>query len=236
MEKVFVGIPCVDGKVHQDIVGAMLTASNKGRLLHVQTTNYSCLPYNFNTLLCSALNARANGITHFLMLHSDVVPITNNWLDVMVELMVKHHADILSVIIPIKNKQGFTSTAIDVEFGRTGFNGKDRPKRLTMTEVFEREEKTFTDPRIVVNTGLMLVDLRKNWVENACFQFEDWIIKGEDGVFRAKNVPEDWAYSRQARLLGAKIFATREVAVKHFGTIGYMNTASWGVKEDAINL
>lgn len=236
MEKVFVGIPSFDGRVHQDIVGAMLTATTKNRMAHFMTSSYSCLPYNFNVLFAAALNARkTHGITHFVMLHADVVPEAG-WLDKIVDLANTHQADVLSVIIPIKNNKGITSTAFDVYPPENGFNATARPKRLTMHEAFTKHPPTFTDDKLVVNTGCMIIDLRKDWVENACFKFQDWFSK-IDGVISPVNIPEDWMFSREAKLAGAKLFATREISVKHFGSMFFPNTSGWGtVQEDATNV
>lgn len=232
MEKVFLGIPSSDLKVHPDIIASCLKASKAGRLSGFRTHSYSCLPRNFNELLCAALNAREDGITHFCMLHSDVVPHGESWLDVLVEEMNKCQADILSVVIPIKTHQGVTSTALDIPVD--GSVHYWRPRRLTMTEIYQNYPETFTDDKLLINTGLMMIDIRGAWAEKVWFEFEDIIYK--DGKkFVAQNVPEDWNFSRRAKQQGAKIFATRKVGVTHYGHTGYGNISIWGSqKTDAV--
>ena len=105
-----------------------------------------------------------------------------------------------------------------------------RVKRLTLNEIYNDYEPTFTHEKLLVNTGLMLVDLRKTWVENVWFAFEDKIIPDPKapGNFKAVGISEDWFFSRRARELGAKLFATREVAVRHVGSADYSNASAWG--------
>lgn len=221
MNKVFLGIPTSDLKVHPDIIAAVLHASPKGQLNGLRTHSYSCLTRNFNELYCAALNARKEGITHFCMLHSDVVPHGMGWLDIMLEIMQAHQTDVLSAIIPIKDNKGFTSTALDTD--------QWRPRRLTMTEICKEYPETFTRPDLLINTGLMLIDIRKPWVEQCHFMFLD-TIQNRDGIFYAENSPEDWEFSRDARLKGAKIFATRAIGVTHYGHAGYINAHAQSAK------
>lgn len=221
MNHVFLGIPTSDLKVHPDIIAAVLHASPKGQLNGLRTHSYSCLPRNFNELFCAALNARKEGITHFLMLHNDIVPHGAGWLDSMLDEMNKYRADVLSVIVPLKSNSGITSTAID-EPAHPNVDAKWRPRRLNVQQVLAEYPETFTNDKLLLNTGCMLIDLRKSWVENIWFQFEDIILK-RDGKFVAENVPEDWDFSRRAAALGAKLFATRKIQVTHYGHTGYGN-------------
>jgi hypothetical protein len=148
------------------------------------------------------------------MLHADVVP-EDLWLDKMLAIMEDKKADVLSAVIPIKSPDGMTSTAIESD-------DPWLPRRLNMAEVYERA-RTFTDPGLLVNSGLMLVDIRSAWVDRIFFRFEDK-IQESDGEFKARVVSEDWLFSRDARKLGAKIYATTEVLVNHMvGVMAYSN-------------
>lgn len=221
--QVFVGIPSYGNQIHEGILGAFVKAS-ENQVASVCCASYSILTRNFNILLCGALNMRNVGVTHFLLWHADIVPTTDFFIDKMLDLMNKKQADVLSVIIPIKEKTGFTSTAMETDDPWTF-------KRLTMTEVFDKRcNATFTDPKLVVNSGLMLVDLRKPWVENICFDFEERIYRDENGTFKAGGVSEDWLFSRRAKALGAKLYATREIQAVHMGAHGFTNYAAWGTK------
>ena len=180
------------------------------------------LPKAFNILWAGALEARAKGVSHFAMIHSDIAA-ERFWLDKMGEIMTRVGADVLSVVSPLKSHEGLTSTAIDTE-------NRFKVKRFSLHEIHAMEP-TFTRPGLLVNTGLMLVDMRKPWVEKMHFYFDDQIIDG-----RATSSPEDWNFSRDARALGASIWATREVQLQHFGPAAYSNAHPWGtLKTDTYN-
>lgn len=230
--KVFLGIPTSDLKVNPDLIASVMQCSPSGKLHGFRTHSYSCLPRNFNELFCAALNARKDGATHFCMLHSDVVPHGIGWLDVMCDEMERVGADVLSAVIPLKISNGMTSTAMDEPVD--GSDAYWRPRRLSMTEVYNDYPETFTSGLLLVNTGLMLVDMRKDWVNNIWFQFEDRISRDAVGNFVALNVPEDWDFSRRAKKLGAKIYATRKVAATHFGHMGFGNMFAFGKKTDSL--
>jgi hypothetical protein len=180
----------------------------------------TALTYNFNRAWCAALNMRAtSGLTHFLMIHQDVRPRYPDFLDVMLDEMRQYGADILSAVIAIKSDQGLTSTAVDTDLWR--------PQRLTLAEVHGYPKPTWTAPKLLINTGLMLVDMCGDWVEKAFFTMTDKIERNrKNGQWEAFVAPEDWNFSRLARSLGAKIYATRAVAVDHFGVSHWPNDPS----------
>lgn len=181
---------------------------------------HSALALNFNAMWCRALNARDRGVTHFLMLHNDVIPHEPGFVGQMANIMEQTGASVLSVVLPIKDTRGLTSTAFD-----TG--DVFSPRRITMSELASMPS-TFTHPSLLVNTGLMLVDLRGPWVEEIYFTINDRITRAPDGQFCAQMEPEDWFFSRKAHQLGARVFATREVRASHFGGRDYDNTGTWG--------
>jgi GT2 family glycosyltransferase len=232
---VYIGIPTYDGRVHKNLANALQKATANRYPKTTSIITCSILTRAFNLLYAHALNERKNGTTHFCLLHDDVVP-QPLWLDEMMRVMQKHQADVLSVVIPIKNEKGLTSTALDVGIGEEDPHW--RVKRLTLTEIYNDYEPTFTHEKLLVNTGLLLVDLRKSWVENVWFAFEDRIIPDAKvpGDFKAVGVSEDWFFSRRARELGAKLYATREISVLHSGSADYSNSSMWGsLGEDASN-
>jgi len=232
---VYIGIPTYDGRVHKNLANALQKATANRYPKTTSIITCSILTRAFNLLYAHALNERKNGTTHFCLLHDDVVP-QPLWLDEMMRVMHKHQADVLSVVIPIKNEKGLTSTALDVGIGDE--DPRWRVKRLTLREIYNEYQPTFTHEKLLVNTGLMLVDLQKPWVENVWFAFEDKIISDPKvpGDFKAVGVSEDWFFSRRARELGAKLYATREISVLHSGSADYSNSSMWGsLGEDAVN-
>lgn len=223
--KVWLGIPSYDGRLHEGILNAVYAASAGFNLANIQIQYGSWITRNFNACLAAALNHRAKGITHFCLLHEDIHIHDRQWLEKMLGLMQKTGADVLSAVVPIKNEQGLTSTALDEPVG--DFDPHWRVRRLTLDEVHKNFEPTFTHEKLLLNTGLMLIDLSKPWIEELHFEFEDKIIKIGD-QFVEVGVPEDWKFSRDAREMGASLWATREIIVEHLGGGRWPNATPWG--------
>lgn len=185
----------------------------------------SALCYSFNKLWAAALNyQKAGAVDYFLMHHSDIEVQTHHFMDVMVMEMERVNAAVLSVIQPIKDgKQCETSTAVETE------RGPWLPRKLTFDEIADLPE-TFTMPGLLVNTGLMLVDIRRPefhaMVGNELFfhfEMNDRVIRLKDGQLIAQFRPEDWNFSRMCHSKGLPVWATRKVQCLHYGTQGYSN-------------
>lgn len=235
--KVYLGIPSYDGRIHEGILNAVL-GSSKEALDKIHIESSSWITKNFNTLYAGALNERKNGVTHFCMMHEDISvqrPVQGPWLDALLSIMDRVKADVLSVISPIKSPDGLSSTALD-ESPNPKLDSHWRVRRLTMSEIHNDYPMTFTHDKLLVNTGLMLVNIQNDWADKLWFEFEDKIIHHpEDNKFVSVGVPEDWNFSRKAKALGAKIYATREIALIHHGTAKYTNATPWGrLKTDSV--
>lgn len=219
-EKIFLGIPCHDGKLNHGLFSSLFVAGRQLAITKIETG--SALTTNFNRLWCTALNARKQaGITHFCMVHSDVWPREHLWLDKMLAIMKKNQADVLSAVIRLKDDSDKTSTALEIP-DTTMVNGF-RESKMTLEEIAAKYPPTFTDPLILLNTGLMLVDLRKPFAEKVWFEFRDSIHKDEKGTWFASSLSEDYGFTRMARAQGAKLFATTEIKVAHCGGGVYLN-------------
>jgi hypothetical protein len=190
----------------------------------------SFLAHNFNTLWSIGLNRREKaGFTHFAMIHSDVKVITPGWLDVLVAEMERTEADWLSVVLPIKDWDGITSTAVeDVKTGQV--------RRLTVTEVQQCPVSTFDaadlglpDHRILGSTGLWLVDFRQAWVEKVWFEVRNRIIKTPQG-FVPQVAPDDWLFCRWLHRLRCRLLSTKIVKTRHIGECEFPNDEAWGNK------
>lgn len=208
LNKTLLGIPTYDGRVHVGVLGAILRLPKPPM---IEFSISSLLANSFNRLWCTALNLRSSGLTHFCMLHADVEPTEPDWLPKLHYLAQKYQADVISAVIPIKDPaKRITSTAMMTAHG---------PRNITCDEALN-SPATFTNSKLLLNTGLMLVDLSKPWVEEIHFEIQDHIVR-EGDHFVSTCLSEDWAFSIQAREMGAKLFATREIAVKHWGTAAY---------------
>lgn len=232
LNKVFIGVPTYDGRIEESVMNAMFGASQQGGHM-MQVTAHSLLAHNFNRLWCMALNSRKDqGTTHFAMLHADVGP-EGDWLKKMLMVMDQTESDIVGCVIPLKGPKGLTSIGID----RPTEKDPWLAQRLSLKEIFALEP-TFTDERLLVNTGLLLIDITKPWVDEkdengelkAKFEINDRIVF-KDGKYQAQVEPEDWGFCRKARKLGAKITATRTVKIRHIGRAEYLNTLVWGTCE-----
>lgn len=104
---------------------------------------------------------------------------------------------------------------------------RGHPSPLTMTEIMARPE-TFTAPDLLVNTGMLLVDMRADWVESIFFTIKDRIDKSPNGAYTVVCEPEDWGFSRQARRLRVQLWATQRVRLIHMGPGYYNNFQTWG--------
>lgn len=239
-EMVFLGIPCSGGQVDSGTAEAILRAPRSVRCAPV-FQSFSLLAANFNFLFCAALNLRHKGFTHFCMLHSDVIPQGMDWLGQMLGIMNARQLGALSAVIPIKDERGLTSTGMD--YSTLPDVNPYAVRRLTMHEVMELPE-TFNaddaadglpgfpdgiDPVLLINTGLLLIDIRQKWTEQVCFTVDDRIRRNPaTGEFESFTDPEDWNFSRQMHRLGVRYAATRRIPVEHAGRATRTNTVAWG--------
>lgn len=200
----------------------------------------SLLAQNFNNLWWTASEvAKERELDYFVMLHSDVAP-EPGWVDVLVSEIERTGADVVSAVIPIKDRRGLTSTAIedtDCEWSPL--------RRLTMTEVIRLPETFgiadlgYTDGRaLLVNTGCWIADLRKPWAfdrtDPVTFTIRDRVRFNDSGKPCCDVVPEDWNFSRWLHRKGCVVKATRAVPLHHFdgASSGYPNDTPWGEWQD----
>lgn len=229
--KVFLGMPMRPGElVHYHAAAGYFgtTTANRSIRLIRGGVSSSVLPSTFDTLWSIALNYFERGeVTHFAMQHDDVVA-QEYWLDLLLDELDRLDADLVSAVVPIKDHRGLTSTAID-DSGDVW-----NPRRLTLAEV-HRMPETFTDPLILLNTGLWVCDLSKPWVwrtngvgDLMCsFHQRNRIRRGPSG-WVAEMRSEDWEFSRLVRAAGGtRQFATRKVKLRH-GPEWCTNHQVWG--------
>jgi len=229
---VFIAVPTHNGDIRGEVAASVLQASTQSKIAYCHQ-KLSNLTRNFNSLLCMALNGKI--FSHFCMIHGDVITRDAGWLGKMLAIMQETCADILSVILPIKGQKGLTSTGYCKE--------ETVPltiKRLTMKEVFALPE-TFAHEHLVVNTGLMLINLQAPFMSHVgrglCFRVTDQIVYDKGGKLQTVGSPEDWLWSLDARGLGAKIYATRAIKADHCGgSMMYPNHEPFGVDSEDYHL
>ena len=236
--RLFIGLPTYGGLRFNTM--ALLSAVKKQKFfteISAMEVDGSLLAASFNRCLIHALKLRdEKQADFFLLMHADIVPVENEtWLDDLMEarkfarLQYKdnepYKAQVLSVVSPIKDLRGVTST---------GYEGPTiwAPKRFTMKQILEGPE-TFTRDDLLINTGMLLIDLRNNdWIDKIRFTISDAILVNSEGTRMPGVQPEDWQFSRDVRALGVKLWATRKVKIVHRGLFNYPNFAVWGKEED----
>lgn len=215
---VFLAMPHYSSQIHVSAAAAFfVTASTEGRVLCKKTYGGSLLAKSFNTLWAAALNTK--GSRYFVMQHSDVAPEIG-FVDKLCRLIAAHRADVISVVLPIKDRRGLTSTAID---------GDDKfypLKQLSIEEVkalppvFDASDAGHPGKPLLVNTGCFIADLQKPWAKDVVFSIDD-CIKEVQGQFCVGVAPEDWQFSRFVASRRGKVMATTSIAAEHFGEHSY---------------
>lgn len=229
LPNVFIGIPTSGG-----VAGGVLTATHvtgsRHKIADIVCVSRSLLTQNFNGLFVAALNSRPR-VDYFVMLHADVQPGAG-WVDELIQQATLHDAAVCSVVVPIKNESGVTSTAVlDPETNRL--------RRLTMREVcklpvtFDAASAGFPGQVLLINTGCWIADLRTDWPDRwiargGCFRNQDRIIRCPDGSYAAQTFSEDWVFGCDLHTLGVRAVATRAVRVRHKGEFDFPNDAPWG--------
>jgi hypothetical protein len=188
-----------------------------------RTASGSLLTFCFNRMLADFWTVRKKfQVDYVAMIHDDIgAPMC--WADFYIEIMKQTGADFVSGISPIKDKRGLTSTALETDNSWS-------PRRLTMHEIFEKPE-TFTDPKILANTGLWLAKADAIWMGKFCFEQKDQIMElrqpNGESQYIARTISEDWDWSRKVKMFGGSIFVTRKVPFFHENP-EFTNERVWG--------
>lgn len=243
--KVFQCMPTHSGQVEVQATGPFYGSATADKAqVHQSAVQCSLLPHGFNMMFSHALVSAWNGeVTHFAMQHADIIP-EGGWLNKMLDIMDRVGADVLSAVVMIKGEDGTTSTAIDNP--RDEWDVPRMHKDYVLSECIPSTFCAADIPnctKLLVNTGLMLVDLRKEyWKETftdeqgytwlkAHFRFQSGIrvLKPgtEDQSLQPCVKPEDWEFSRIVADMGGKVYATREI------DLGHMGHAVWRLQPNA---
>lgn len=225
--RIFVAIP--SGGANR-VNGLALPAINEHA--DVVFFNISGSAASWNRCLALALDLRdEDKIDHMMILHEDILPKRNDWSKVLWDEYEKHDADMMSAVVPIKDKRAVTSTAVETK-------NPWGPHRYTMREVMAGPV-TWTHPEMLLNTGMILINLRRPWLDEyekrgLCFTCENVMVKHPDtGKRQVGFFSEDWLFCRHARMCGAtKLYATRAVPLSHIGSWNYDNDSAWGLEHD----
>lgn len=224
---VLIGLPTYGQTTFTGVMDAMfLTGYPK---FAYKRGDISLLAFNFNVLVSEAWNERAEkGYTHFCMMHSDIGP-GKDWLKTMLDIMAEKNFDVLSVVVPIKNNTGLTSTAVDTDSMPTPLTLTQVHNELPVTFTGEDTKRVYGNDRLLINTGLLLIRMDAIAPPDFYFEIVDRINVEKDGKFKPRNIPEDWHFSRMLYRKKVRYAATRAVEVRHLGAMVFNNQSVWGM-------
>jgi hypothetical protein len=250
MAKVFIGCPSHDGRLYDGCAKGLYAYASRDHDVECRVVSFSLLTLNCNALWAFALNRHQSQQTAwFAMLHSDVAPEAF-WLDKLIAEAERHQADIVSVVIPIKDDKGLTSTAISLprDERRAFF-------RLTMSQVLHPnfpvtfdcesarqalgalpEELRFQVPagvKLLCNTGCVVCRLGRPWCDPDKVHFDEVAtFERMNDKWNAIALSEDWFFTARAADNGAKVMATKAIKVLHHGGSAFANDQVWGDDRD----
>ena len=228
---IFLGMPAGSGAINAGAAQGFFRLATQKHEAVMASVCGSALGQTFNKLWASALGMA--GVTHFAMLHSDVIP-SHWWVDTLVDELDRTGADVISAACRIKDPKGLTSTAV---------GDPDDPwdyRRITCEEMgqlpgtFGIEDipaEITEDYRnvLLVNTGCWVCDLRRPWWREQnpdgslrwAFTQNDRISQLPHGQYLVEFAPEDWLFSRYCHEVGAKVLCTKKVSLRHAGVIAW---------------
>ena len=218
--KLMIGIPC-GGRHPHPLIDPALRAC--GIDADVRVVSGMTPTANFNTLLCMAAN---EDCSHFIMLHSDVVPTSDGWAAMMLAIMAERKYAALSVVLPLRGDTIETSTAAVI--GNTTMR-MTLPEAHQLPETFGLSElRTLPSmtqaSALLINDGLLLIDLAQAQPsEGFIFHDQTWLISNANGKLASDFMPEDWAYSLELARAGLPYGATTAIRAMHYGEKGWVN-------------
>lgn len=213
---IFVGIPVGENNSVDSRLDSVLCAARSKMRCAVSARGNSCVCKNCNNLFSAALNMRDDGITHFCLLHADIIP-QGNWLEELYNEMVAHNLEVLSCVVPMKGKSRNGRFEVSTAWSPDG-----DVRNMTLEEFgLNRTRINDNKPPLLINTGVCLMDLRRNW-DDFAFSMHDYIYK-KDGKYAVGFEPEDYRAAVWFHQHGVRYGATSKVKVIHTGKYDWTN-------------
>lgn len=234
MSKILIGLPMHKSEINCQTVESLMRGSSDVHDVQLYPLGLSLLAKNFNLIW---IKAYTKDFDYIVIHHTDLgvvgfqPEIEGTWIDVLVDLMQESGAAAISSIVPIKSRDGLTSTGLEMERGNP-----HSLRRLTLAEsqhlshnrligrndlceLFDVEE--VRAGALLVNTGLMIIDLKNfPWAEARWpgFSIQDSIEWSKGGKPQSYTIPEDWGFSNWLHLMGWPYYAYRGIVTSHAGT------------------
>lgn len=199
---------------------------------------------DFNYLWTDAMNLyEAGTITHFAMLHGDITPDpTQRWLDILMDVMDRRQAVVVSAMSPIKDGRGITSCGVCDPSNPWGAY-----RRFTSREIlnelpseFDNRIAGYPDKPLLHNTGMWVCDLRHPVFRETnedgslkfSFRFPERIVRGPDGKWTHEQESEDWLFSRELWEAGVtNTWITSTPKLTHHGKMDFGSSVPFGKYE-----
>lgn len=192
---------------------------------------------DMNRLWVDAINGAKRGeLTHFAMLHSDIMP-SPGWVDLLLDEMEDTGADFISAVAAIKDDNGLTSCGVgDASEPWAPFRRFTMRELFNMPETFSIKDTQHPSRFLLHNSGCFIADMRSSVFRKvdqdgylkATFAFPIAARVTVSGDFVHLRESEDWHFSRKLAEIGARTFVTRRVRTVHFGQKGFPNDFPWG--------
>lgn len=191
--------------------------------LVVDPISGSLLPRVFNEAFGRAV---CRGFQRFVMLHSDIAA-EPGWLTKLVTLQERADADVLSVVMPLKDDRQLSSTAVHVpgEQYRKLSVSECQHKCASVFDVHDPYLRQMQAQELLVNTGLMIMRLDRPWIKKwHGFQIRSRIV-WQESACTVDTTGEDWDMSEQLNALGCSVKATTAIEAHHWGGRVWTNQA-----------
>lgn len=223
--RIAIGIPTYDGTCRLELAVAIAAMTAHPERLYADAVRpFGVRPsqggYTHCNLWCDALNARSNGLTHLLYVHTDVAIKTPLWLDRMYDMMEAASCEVLFACVPLKDNSGNYNCGIN-KIGRT----VNQMRQLSVEDI-----RTLPNPfhaghidktgqsYLLLGGGLFLIDMRRPWVEHL-----DWVCLGgkwkdaDTGLWTPYFFSEDYRESERMAEMGIPVYGTKAIQLDHFG-------------------
>ncbi len=230
MATVILAVPAYSN-IEPETAVAITMASQEHRV-GVQASKTSILTANHNALWCMALEFQPRA-DYYVMLHSDVAPVGDWWIDRMIAEKQRLGVDLLSCVVPIKDDSERVSMCffdpLNNSMRQLTLNDlDDLPETFTATDWHEPNQL------MALNTGCMICDLKAPWVEKVWHQTTDSIVC-QDGKWKPMNMPEDWAFTLMVQAHGGTVAATRKIVTRHYGRGEWRSDARASTKQGTVS-
>src|SRR5579864_1385770 len=203
---------------------------------------------DLNVLWERALNkAEAGEITHWIQLHSDIIPPVG-FVDLLIDEIEETGADLVSVACAMKDTRGVLNCGMGSLSNHWGawrrLTDRELPK-LPPTFGLQELRRLFgvdgdEDKYLLHNFGCVVADLRKpifyqtdgrgnlaSW-----FDFPTRNRRNAEGRWAHNRESEDWFFSRKFHGLGGNGLVTQKLLLHHVGEAHFTKDGTWGSYEN----